>query len=69
MLWRQAHQEAMVAAAGAHVDGELDTFSRIDVFRAIHAGPIGRLQFTRHRASASPGLECAANANRDQGHT
>lgn len=35
MIWRQAHQQAMLAAADAHEDGALDTFSRIDVFEAM----------------------------------
>jgi hypothetical protein len=36
MRWREAHQQAMIAAANAHVDGGLDALNRIDVFRAMH---------------------------------
>jgi Zn-dependent peptidase ImmA (M78 family) len=35
MNWREAHQEAMFAAADAHEELQLDTTHRIDVFAAI----------------------------------
>jgi hypothetical protein len=35
MLWRQAHQQAMIAAAEAHEEARVDSFSRIDVFEAV----------------------------------
>lgn len=35
MRWVDAHREAMVAAADAHEELELDTFERIDVFDAL----------------------------------
>jgi Zn-dependent peptidase ImmA (M78 family) len=35
MRWRQAHQEAMIAAADAHNALEIDTFARVDVFQAM----------------------------------
>jgi hypothetical protein len=35
MRWREAHQEAMLAAADAHDELDIDAFARIDVFRAM----------------------------------
>lgn len=35
MRWIDAHREAMVAAADAHEELQLDTFERIDVFAAL----------------------------------
>ncbi len=35
MHWRDAHRAAMVAAADAQEELELDTFQRIDVFGAM----------------------------------
>jgi Zn-dependent peptidase ImmA (M78 family) len=33
--WRQAHQEAIIAAADAHDELDIDAFARIDVFAAM----------------------------------
>src|SRR5438067_1041506 len=35
MRWRQAHQEAIIAAADAHDELDIDAFARIDVFAAM----------------------------------
>ena len=64
MNWREAHEEAMFAAAEAHEDLAVDTGREIDVFAAIES--IGLELLFRPLAGAA-GLYLSPNADRPGG--